>query len=344
MKPDVKLTEMVSTSGCAAKLAPKTLHRVLESLPRMESSRLVEGFSNSEDALIYRIEGDLVCVQTVDFFPPMVDDPFTFGQVAAANALSDIYAMGCKPSVAMNLLCIPSCLGDDVMTQILRGGQSKVQEAGAVIAGGHTIADPTPKYGLCVTGFAREAGIWKNSGAVEGDVLVLTKAIGTGVINTAIKAGMASEGALREVTASMTALNRYARDFAMGLDVHGATDITGFGLLGHALEMAQASEVSLHLDYSRIPFLAEALEYARLGLLPEGLYNNMKFIGDNVEFDSELKREQRDMLYDPQTSGGLLLSLPSKDAEILLDRLSDCHASVIGTVTKHSKKRIIVSL
>lgn len=330
----VKLTSMVKTSGCAAKLAPKMLHEVLDSLPKMSSPSLVEGYSSSDDALVYRVSGDTVCIQTVDFFPPMVDDPFTFGQVAAANALSDIYAMGAEPSVAMNLLCIPSCLGSEVMTQILLGGQSKAAEAGAVIAGGHTIADPTPKYGLCVTAFAKEAAVWHNSGARPGDVLVLTKALGTGILCTALKAGFASDSAESIAVQSMITLNKHARDAALGLNVHGATDVTGFSLLGHALEMAQASGVSLSLDLHSIPLLDGALEMAKLGMLPEGMYSNLEFLDGKVEFSEGFLQEQKDVLFDPQTSGGLLLSLPPEEAHVLVSRLSGTPAAIIGTVQK----------
>ena len=183
MKTDVKLTSMVKTSGCAAKLPPEKLHRVIDNLPLMKSDKLLEGFESADDALVYSVTDDIVSVQTVDFFPPMVDDPFIFGEVAAANALSDVYAMGGEPAVAMNLLCFPSCLELDVMDKILRGGIQKVKEAGAVIAGGHTIADPTPKYGLCVTGYMKKDEVWSNSGAKVGDVVVLTKALGVGIVH-----------------------------------------------------------------------------------------------------------------------------------------------------------------
>ncbi len=338
----VKLTSMVKTSGCAAKLAPGVLHKVLDSLPRMECPSLLEGFANSDDALVYRVKDDLMCIETVDFFPPMVDDPFAFGQVAAANALSDVYAMGADPSVAMNLVCIPSCLDSDVMRQILLGGQSKVSEAGAVIAGGHTIADPTPKYGLCVTGFARESEIWRNGGARVGDALVLTKAIGVGVINTAVKADFASEESARAAVASMTTLNKRAKDSARSLDVHGATDVTGFSLLGHSLEMAQASGVSLEIDFASVPLLEGVLELASLGMLPEGVYSNRDYLAGQVGFEGDFLQCEKDILYDPQTSGGLLLALPAADAEILVKRLSGSPAAIIGRVTARGGFPVVV--
>lgn len=310
----VKLTSLVKTSGCAAKLSPKDLHFVLDALPSVSCDALVGGFEHSDDALVYRMEDGTLLIQTVDFFPPMVDDPYTFGQIAAANAISDIYAMGSEPKIAMNLMCFPSCLELDVMQQILLGGQSKVAEAGAVVAGGHTISDPTPKFGLCVTGFAKEGTVWANQGAQEGDALVLTKTIGVGVINTAVKAGMASEAAAKAAIDSMTTLNKYARDSALAYEVHAATDITGFSLLGHAYEMASASIVQLVIDSSKVPFFEEAKQYALMGLNPEGLYNNKEYLEDKVQFAEGIAQEIQDLLFDPQTSGGLLFSMSESDA------------------------------
>lgn len=312
----VKLTQMVKTSGCAAKLPPAALHQVLDSLPVMTSRELLEGFEGSDDAFVYKLPeaSDMVMLQTVDFFPPMVDDPFVFGQVAAANALSDIYAMGGEPKTALNLVCFPACLELPVLEQILLGGQSKVAEAGAVIAGGHTISDPTPKYGLCVTGFASKERVWSNNGAQEGDLLILSKPLGVGIINTAVKAGIASAEAAEKAVKNMTTLNKFARDAALPFTVHAATDITGFSLLGHAAEMALASRVCITFSASKVPVFEEALEYARFGFNPEGLYNNQEYLKDKVLLQDTLAQELVDVLYDPQTSGGLLLSMPEKDA------------------------------
>ena len=310
----VKLTSLVKTSGCAAKLSPRDLHQVLDALPPMHCDALVGGFEHSDDALVYRMEDGSLVIQTVDFFPPMVDDPYTFGQIAAANAVSDIYAMGSEPKIAMNLMCFPSCLELDVMQQILLGGQSKVAEAGAVIAGGHTISDPTPKYGLCVTGFAKEGEVWANQGSQAGDLLILTKTIGVGVINTAVKAGMASENVAQAAIKSMTTLNKYARDSAVGFEVHAATDITGFSLLGHAYEMASASNVQLVIESTKVPFFEEAKQYALMGLNPEGLYNNKEYLENKVQFVDGLAQEIQDLLFDPQTSGGLLFSMSESEA------------------------------
>ncbi|MDN5334849.1 MAG: selenide, water dikinase [Sphaerochaeta sp.] len=307
---------MVKTSGCAAKLPPGLLHEVLDSLPVMHSPDLMEGYEGSDDAFVHAIPSTpgMMMLQTVDFFPPMVDDPYLFGQVAAANALSDIYAMGGEPKVALNLVTFPSCLDLSVLRDILLGGQSKVAEAGAVIAGGHTIIDATPKYGLCVTGFAHTDKIWANNTAKPGDLLVLTKPIGVGVINTAIKAELASKDAAEKAIKAMTTLNKYARDTALSYTVHAATDITGFSLLGHAIEMASASKLSITLYTAQIPIFEEALEYAYMGLNPEGLYSNRDYLEEKVLRETTLRQEYLDLLYDPQTSGGLLLSMAEADA------------------------------
>lgn len=331
-KSDVRLTSMVKTSGCAAKLPPEALHSVIDKLPVHKSPHLLEGFETSDDALVYRVSGDIVAVETVDFFPPMVDDPYIFGQVAAANALSDVYAMGGKPNVAMNLLCFPSCLDLSVMEEILHGGLDKVHEAGAVIAGGHTIADPTPKYGLCVTGFMKENEVWSNKGAEVGDVLVLTKALGVGIINTAVKGGEASEESMQEAIASMVRLNREGRDAARDLRVHAATDVTGFSLAGHSYEMASSSGVSFEIDTGSLPIITGSLELARYGFIPEGMYNNLDYVSDKVSFSDDLSQEMKDLCCDPQTSGGLLMSMPLDDAKLVMDRINAPYCKIIGRV------------
>ena len=337
----VKLTQMVNTSGCAAKLNPASLHQVLNSLPVMHSPDLIEGYEGSDDAFVYKIPDNpnLVMLQTVDFFPPMVDDPYLFGQIAAANALSDIYAMGGDPKVALNLVCFPTCLNLSVLHDILLGGQSKVKEANAVIAGGHTISDPTPKYGLCVTGFAEKDKVWTNSGAQVGDLLVLTKPLGVGIINTAVKAGLASNEAAKKAMDSMVSLNKQAKESASRYFVHAATDITGFSLIGHAAEMASASKVGIALSASALPVFKEALEYARMGLNPEGLYNNREFLEQNVFLKSMIDQELLDVLYDPQTSGGLLLSMQEKDA---VSYSRETGFPIIGSVEVQQDKPLIV--
>ncbi len=309
----VKLTSMVKTSGCAAKLDPAQLHSVLDSLPVMQSEQLLEGYECSDDALVYRLADGKLMLQTVDFFPPMVDDPYIFGQVAAANALSDIWAMGGEPKVALNLVCFPSCLSLDVLKEILLGGQSKVAEAGAIIAGGHTISDPTPKYGLSVTGFIDSGDAWANHGAREGDVLILTKSLGVGIINTAVKAGSANKAAEQKAIQSMTELNKGAYEAAKRYTVHAATDVTGFSLLGHAHEMASASKLNIVIESKQLPIIEEAKLLAKQGFIPGGLYNNRNYLQDKVAVSTLLAQEINDILFDPQTSGGLLLSMSESE-------------------------------
>ena len=234
----VGLTHTVKTSGCASKLPVADLARILSSIPLMEDDRLLVGVETSDDALAYDLGDGRVMVQSVDFFPPVADDPYDFGQVAAANALSDLYAMGAEPAVAMNVMCFPSCMELEIMRSILLGAQDKVREAGAVIAGGHTIADSTIKYGLAVTGFTTRDRLWTNRGAHEGDALVITKRLGVGILNTMIKAGMADESVVLKSLDSMKTLNRRAFETACAFTVHAATDITGFSLMGHLNEMA----------------------------------------------------------------------------------------------------------
>ena len=341
MKTDVKLTSMVKTSGCAAKLPPEKLHRVIDNLPLMKSDKLLEGFESADDALVYSVTDDIVSVQTVDFFPPMVDDPFIFGEVAAANALSDVYAMGGEPAVAMNLLCFPSCLELDVMDKILRGGIQKVKEAGAVIAGGHTIADPTPKYGLCVTGYMKKDEVWSNSGAKVGDVVVLTKALGVGIVNTAAKGGEASKESIDAAVDSMTRLNKEARDKARKYTVHAATDVTGFSLAGHSQECAAGSGVTIEYDINELPTIEGALELARFGLIPDGRYTNEDYLFDKVRFEEGIPQELIDLAYDPQTSGGLLLFMPEEDAKAFVKDMDKPYCKLIGRVVPKTDRDVI---
>lgn len=332
---------MVKTSGCAAKLPPEKLHRVIDNLPLMKSDKLLEGFESADDALVYSVTDDIVSVQTVDFFPPMVDDPFIFGEVAAANALSDVYAMGGEPAVAMNLLCFPSCLELDVMDKILRGGIQKVKEAGAVIAGGHTIADPTPKYGLCVTGYMKKDEVWSNSGARVGDVVVLTKALGVGIVNTAAKGGEASKESIDAAVDSMTRLNKEARDKARKYTVHAATDVTGFSLAGHSQECAAGSGVTIEYDINELPTIEGALELARFGLIPEGRYTNEDYLFDKVRFEEGIPQELIDLAYDPQTSGGLLLFMPEEDANAFVKDMDKPYCKLIGRVVPKTDRDVI---
>lgn len=344
MNTNIKLTTLTKTSGCAAKIGPSVLDSILKDLPKFEDSNLLVGFDKKDDALVYKISDDKVVIQTVDFFPPMVDDPYTFGQIAATNALSDVYAMGGNPAIAMNLLCFPSCLDASIMHDILSGGYSKVQEAGAIIAGGHTIADPTPKYGLCVTGFAHPSEILTNSSAKAGDLLILTKPLGIGILNTATKAELLTSADIKEVTKVMTELNKYAKESFTGLKVNACTDITGFSLIGHGYEMASGSDKSIEIFSDNVPILPKALEYAKMGIIPEGMYNNQDYLKDIFRCGSNVPQEMHDVLLDPQTSGGLLLSIPEEDAKEYLSRM-ECYTPwtrIIGQVTDKKDFSIIV--
>ena len=312
----------------------------MSGLPKTADPNLLVGFDESDDAAVYRVSDDVAMVQTVDFFPPVVDDPYTFGQIAAANALSDVYAMGGVPKLAMNLLAFPSCLPLEAVGEILAGGASKVAEAGAVIAGGHSIEDPEPKYGLCVTGLVHPHRVLTNSGGKEGDILVLTKPLGTGILTTAAKAELLEEGDYREMVAVMTTLNRAAAEAAVPLRPNACTDITGFGLMGHAKELAEGSGLTVELWPNRVPILPKALELARDGIIPAGAYRNLDFAGPEVERAGEFPQEVLDCLYDPQTAGGLLVSIPEDRAEELLRRLADggVSAAAVGAVRPRGEK------
>ncbi len=274
-------------------------------------------------------------IQTVDFFTPIVDDPFTFGQIAAANALSDVFAMGGEPRVALNIVCFPNCLDPSILGDIMAGGASKVKEAGAVLVGGHSVQDDDPKYGLCVSGFVETDKILRNYGAKPGDVLILTKQIGSGIINTAIKAEMCSEEAEQEACDVMKSLNKKAKEAMEGLCVHACTDITGFGLLGHGIEMAQASQVFVDLYVKKVPVITDALSYAEMGLVPAGSYNNREYTGHLVD-RAQVADVYYDLLYDPQSSGGLLFSIPQEQADLAMQRLKeaelDTKTAIIGEV------------
>ena len=277
------------SGGCSAKLGAKKLTHILEKIEKYPNSNLLVGFDSHDDASVYQINEHQAIVSTLDFFPPMVEDPYLFGQIAATNALSDVYAMGGDPAIAMNLLCFPSCLDTSIMHDILAGGYSKVSESGAVVSGGHTIADPTPKYGLCVTGFAHPNEILTNSNAKTGDVLVLTKPLGIGILNTATKAELLSAEKIKEVTNVMTTLNKYAKDSLKNLSVNSCTDITGFSLIGHGYEMASGSNKTIEFYSNSIPLLNDSLEYASMGIIPEGMYNNLEYLKDILSVEENIK-------------------------------------------------------
>ncbi|MFV0516612.1 MAG: selenide, water dikinase SelD [Aminipila sp.] len=337
---NIKLTKYAKSAGCAAKLEPGILGKILKEFPRSQDENLLIGLETSDDAAVYRISDEVAMVQTLDFFPPMVDDPYTFGQIAAANALSDIYAMGGNPVTALNIVAYPNCLGDDTLSRILKGGADKVNEAGGIIAGGHSINDDEPKYGLSVTGFVKPDRVWSNKGSKVGDVLILTKPLGTGLINTAVKAEMAYDESVQEAIYSMSMLNKTAKEIAQDFTINACTDITGFGLVGHSLEMAVASNVNIKIDTQKIPVLRRALEYAQMGLVPEGTYRNRKYSKSKVDFTS-IDEEIIDLICDPQTSGGLLLSVPQEQGKELLERLKvalpKLRPEIIGSVCGRDK-------
>ena len=309
--------------------------------------RVLVGLDTSDDAGVYLLDQKTALVQTVDFFTPIVDDPFTFGQIAVVNALSDVYAMGGKPLTALNLVAFPiKALPASILLEILRGGLSKMIEAEVALIGGHTVEDPEIKYGLAVTGTVDPDRILSNAKAKPGDRVVLTKPLGTGVISTALKGEMASQDAVEKMVECMVTLNRKASESMQAFGAHACTDITGFGFIGHALEMAAASQVGLVIRSERIPFLPKALEYARMGLLPGGAYSNRDFFSCKVEVDPAVSPILVDLLYDPQTSGGLFVSLPPERAEKMIEALrkeGHADASIVGEVdeARPGKMKII---
>lgn len=314
------------------------LDQVLAAVPRWPDENVLIGFDTADDAGVYKLTAELALVQTVDFFTPIVDDPYTYGAIAAANSLSDVYAMGGRPLSSLSVLAWPAKGDLDDLRQILRGGAEKMHEAGCSILGGHSVADDEIKFGYAVTGAVHPDRVKANSGARAGDALVFTKRIGTGVIATAVKRGIAAAEHESAATESMLMLNRRACEEMLRYDVHGCTDVTGFGLLGHAREMAVASGVTIEIDVAAVPLLPGALEYARLGAIPGGLKNNREFVSCAVISEIEIPRETEDLLYDPQTSGGLLISLPEADAAALERALSG--AQRIGRVTERGEKPI----
>ena len=316
MESEVKLTKLAQCAGCGAKVGAGVLAQLLEGLQVHQDPNLLVGFDRSDDASVYRVSDELALVQTVDFFPPIADDPYLFGQIAAANALSDVYAMGGEPKLALNLMCVPRDMPQEAVRQILRGGYDKVYEAGCLITGGHSILDPEPKYGLAVTGFVRPDRVLTNSGARPGDVLLLTKPLGVGVLTTANKGGVAEEADMDRAYRQMATLNRSARDIMVNYRVHGCTDVTGFGFLGHLLEMAQGSGVSVRVETANLAFLPGAEDFARMGVLPEGMYRNRHFAESQVD-PGGVPLYLQDLLYDPQTSGGLLIAVDPADADEL---------------------------
>ena len=336
METEVKLTKLASCAGCGAKVGAGTLSRMLEGFQTHYDPRLIVGYDKSDDASVYVINDDVALVQTTDFFPPIVDDPYMFGQIAAANALSDVYAMGGEPRTALNIMCIPESMDKDTVHEILRGGYAKAYEAGAIITGGHTIHGAEPIYGLSVAGFVHPKKVLTNSGAKAGDAIILTKPLGIGIITTAAKADMAEPELLDKVYCQMATLNKYARDVLVKYEIHSCTDVTGFGLLGHSYEMAQGSGCSIHIKLDSLHYHNEALELARMGLIPAGAYRNREYAQSGVYVSSSVERAIEDICYDPQTSGGLLAALPQAQAEECLKSLKEAgvDAALIGNGTE----------
>ena len=337
MNNEIKLTKLANCAGCGAKVGAGVLSQLLEGIRVHSDPNLLVGFDKSDDASVYRISDDLALVQTVDFFPPIADDPYTFGAIAATNALSDVYAMGGEPKLALNIMAVPADMPKEIVHEMLRGGYDKVYEAGALITGGHSILDPEPKYGLAVTGFVHPDKILTNSGARPGDVLLFTKPIGIGILTTAAKAELADEETMAMATKLMMTLNKAARDAMVKYRVHACTDVTGFGMLGHTCEMAQGSDVEITLHTVDMDLIPQSLEFARMGLLPEGMYRNRQFAERYVD-PGTVELAVQDMLYDPQTSGGLLMAVDPEDAPALFEELKSCVPSAqrIGTVSAYT--------
>jgi selenide,water dikinase len=337
METSVKLTKLASCAGCGAKVGAGTLVKMLDGFQTHSDPRLIVGYDKSDDASVYVLDEDRALVQTTDFFPPIVDDPFLYGQIAAANALSDVYAMGGEPKLALNILCLSPTMDKATVQEILRGGYAKAYEAGAIITGGHTIQGAEPIYGLAVSGFVHPKKVLTNSGAQPGDVLLLTKPLGIGILTTAAKADLVERDVLNRIYAQMATLNKAARDIVVEYPVHSCTDVTGFALLGHSYEMAQGSGCTIHLETAKVPYHPEAYEMAVMGFIPAGAYRNREYAERGVKIvNPAVTRAMQDICYDPQTSGGLLIALPQQAAAECLARLQAVipQAAQIGYVTE----------
>ena len=341
-----RLTANVKAAGCAAKLSPKILDRALRSVPRMTNEKVLVGYETADDAGVYDLTEPggkpLAMVQTVDFFTPIVDDPYQFGAIAAANALSDIYAMGGRPVTALSLVVFPGKGDIAELEAILKGGADKIHESGCVIIGGHSINEEEIKFGYAVTGLIDPRRVWTNGGARAGDILVFTKRIGTGVISTALKRGIVESSHMEESIRQMLTLNREVCSAMQSLDVHGCTDVTGFGLLGHAREMALASNVTLEISASSVRFLPGAIDYSKAGAHSGGLANNRDFVESCVLMPEEIPSEIQALLYDPQTSGGLLAAMTEEDVLRLMSLRPEAY--VIGRAKNRGAKPIEVTV
>ena len=334
----VRLTDYVTSGGCACKIGPHILERVLKAVTPVTNEHVLADMTGADDAGVYQISDQLALVQTLDFFTPVVNDPTLFGKIAAANALSDVYAMGGIPLTAMNIVGFPVPLVEQgVLTDVLNGAASIVSESGAAIVGGHSIENKEPIFGMSITGQVNPNEIWKNKGARVGDVLVLTKRIGTGIMNNALKADLFPTGTAQAV-ASMSTLNRVAAEVAHNFTIHACTDVTGFSLMGHSVEMASASNVTIHIKIYDIPLFDDVIDAARMGLVPAASYGNRKAITD-VQVDKILDSVWTDILFDPQTSGGLLFSVPAAEGPDFVKALHDVGvkgATIVGAVESFS--------
>jgi len=342
----VRLTATVKAGGCASKLSPAILDQVLSKLPKQTDPNVLVGFDHADDAGVYKISPTAALVQTVDFFTPMVDDPYTFGQIAATNALSDVYAMGGRPITALAHVCFPANGDVAILEQTLAGGLSKMMEAGCSILGGHSVRDEEMKFGYSVTGLIDPNRVFSNAGAKAGDRLLFTKALGTGVITTAIKKGVAKQAWIDAAIRSMTTLNKNAAEViaSKSWQIHSMTDITGFGMIAHAREIALASDVSMRFRAGGIPLLAGALDSIRAGHIPGGLVSNREFAECVVGYEGDVTEELKTILFDPQTAGGLLISVAAPDSNDLLHALNaaDVAAVEVGEVTARTRPLILV--
>ena len=344
MKDEIKLTKLAKCAGCGAKVGAGILAQLLGNIRVHSDPNLLVGFDKSDDASVYKVSDELALVQTVDFFPPIADDPYVFGQIAATNALSDVYAMGGEPKLCLNIMAVPESMPKQTVHEILRGGYDKVYEAGALITGGHSIHDDEPKYGLAVTGFVDPKKMLTNSGAKPGDVLFYTKPLGIGIVTTAAKVDLVEPETEQLALTMMQTLNKAARDVMVRYRVHACTDITGFGMLGHTYEMAQGSDVQITLQVDRITFMPQALDLARMGILPAGLYRNRSFAEAGVDV-GQTELAKQDVLFDPQTAGGPLISVAAEDADAMEAELQKAVPACqrIGTVAPFTGgKRILL--
>ncbi len=343
---NVKLTSLSSKGGCGCKIGPADLSQVLRNLPPAEPNpNLLVGLDTSDDAGVYKLNDDLALVQTLDFFTPIVDDPYSFGQIAAANAISDIYAMGAKPLTVLNIVAFPiSTLDKRILSEILRGAGDKVKEAGATLVGGHSIDDKEPKFGLAVTGLVHPDRVRSNAGAKVGDKIILTKPIGVGIMTTSIKNDKLSTEEISRVTQVMSTLSKTAAEVMESYDVHACTDVTGFGLMGHSLEMAKGSGVEIRIRKADVPVLPRVRELAEQGLVPGGSKNNYAHVEDSVRFPEQMDQIDRWILCDAVTSGGLLISVSGDEADKLHRELVNAgvEAKIIGEVTASGSGQIVI--